>query len=319
MKTISAVMKIFFSILIFLTFAMSAQSADINTKSEKMRLAVMDLNAKGKVSKVTANAISDFLRSDIVDTARFVVVERSQMDAIFKEQGLQTTGCTDNTCAVEIGKLISANKMIMGEVNQINDYLVITIRVIDVSKGVAEFSTSEKTDNLDEIDKTVKILVDKLTLRMTGKKAVEYYERPAGYFLRGIAPGWAQLYAGNSAKGWSFAGAALASAGYMGWAITDYMNKKKKYDDLELGAPDSEWESRYNAKKDAAFQANLSTCIFIGIYALNWIDVVFFNHYSPDSTASLENNYGCYLSVNTSSLFYDSKEKNLELSFNIKF
>lgn len=319
MKNLPVFMKLSFLILILSLFSVSAYASDTAVKSEKMRLAVMDLNAKGKVSKVTANAISDLLRSDIVDTARFVIVERSQMEAIFREQGLQMTGCTDNSCAVEIGKLVSANKMILGEVNQLNNNLMITIRVVDVSKGVAEFSTSEKTENLNEIDKTVKRLVDKLTLRMTGKRAVENYERPAGYYLRGIVPGWAQIYAGNTAKGWSFAGISLASAGYMGWALADYTGKKKKYDDLTLGAPDSEWKTKYNAKKDAAFQANLSIYIFLGVYAANWIDVIFFNQYNPENISLLNNTSEYYFTVNTLQNFSDVKEKSLALAFNMKF
>ncbi len=319
MKNLRTVINFFSLILIVIILPVTAYAAETVEKSEKLKLAVMDLNAKGKVSKVTANAISDLLRSDIVDTARFVIVERNQMEAIFKEQGLQMAGCTENSCAVEIGKLVSANKIILGEVNQLNNNLMITVRVVDVSKGVAEFSTSEKTENINEIDKTVKRLVDKLTLRMTGKRPVENYERPAGYYLRGFVPGWAQIYAGNATKGWCYAGVSLLSAAYMGWAINDYLGKKKKYDDLQLGAPDSEFKTKYNAKKDAAFQANLGTYIFIGIYTFNWIDVIFFNQYSPDSIALLDNRSDFYLTVNTSSCFYDVKEKNLALSLSIKF
>ncbi len=175
MRNPAVIMKSLTAVLILLIIPVSLYAAD-TAKPEKMRLAVMDLNSRGKVSKVTAAAISDLLRSDIVDTGRFVIVERSQMEAIFKEQGLQMTGCTDNSCAVEIGKLVSANKIILGEVNMLNNSTIITVRVVDVAKGVAEFSTSEKTENINEIDKTVKSLVEKLTLRMTGKRPVEETE-----------------------------------------------------------------------------------------------------------------------------------------------
>src|SRR5208337_4437438 len=117
MKKLPVFIKISLFMLVLLIIPLSVFADDKPVKTEKMRLAVMDLTAKGKMSKVTAAAISDLLRSDIVDTGRFVVVERSQMESIFKEQGLQMTGCTDSSCAVEIGKLVSANKIILGEVN----------------------------------------------------------------------------------------------------------------------------------------------------------------------------------------------------------
>ncbi len=320
MKIQSAITTVI-SILILLAIPLSAFTEEKPVKTEKLRLAVMDLNAKGKVSKVTANAISDLLRSDIVDTARFVIVERSQMESIFKEQGLQMAGCTDNSCAVEIGKLLSANKIILGEVNQLNSNLMITVRVVDVSKGVAEFSTSEKTVNINEIDKTVKTLVEKLTLRMTGKRPVEDYERPAGYYLRGIVPGWAQVYADNGVKGWSFAAVTLAAAGYTGWAIYDYTGKKKKYDDLGPGTTAAEFKSKYNAKKDAAVMATIGIYALAGIYAINWIDVIFFNKYQPENTAMIDyyDSSDYFFSVNTLQDIPCIKEKSFGLGFNLRF
>jgi hypothetical protein len=321
MKYLSLTMKSFFAAVIIFVIPLTAMAADTGAKTEKMRLAVMDLTAKGKISNVTSSAISDLLRSDIVDTGRFVVVERSQMESIFKEQGLQMTGCTDNSCAVEMGKLVSANKIILGEVNQLNNNYIITLRVVDVAKGVAEFSTSEKTENINDIDKTVKSLAGKLTLRMTGKKPIEDYERPFGYYMRGIVPGWAQIYAGNSAKGWTFAGITVASAGFAGWAFNDYTVKKKKYDDLGPGASADEFNSKFNAKKDAANLANIGMYVFAGVYVINWIDVLLFNKYNPADTALLEDTSGYYFTINPVQNFQNVNvsEKAFVLGYSFKF
>jgi hypothetical protein len=45
---------------------------------------------------------------------------------------------------VEIGKLLSANKVLVGEVNQLDKTTIITVRIVDVSKGVAEFQQVRK-------------------------------------------------------------------------------------------------------------------------------------------------------------------------------
>ena len=54
-----------------------------------------------------------------VNTGLFTVGERGEMDSILKEQGFQASGCTDIECAVKIGKLLSANKMLVGEIGKL--------------------------------------------------------------------------------------------------------------------------------------------------------------------------------------------------------
>ena len=73
----------------------------------KMRIAVMDLKGIG-VSQRTAKTASNMIRNKLINTRKFTVIERSQMSAILEEQGLQQTGCTDEACAVEMGRLLSA-------------------------------------------------------------------------------------------------------------------------------------------------------------------------------------------------------------------
>jgi TolB-like protein len=149
-------MKNYLSILIIAILMIASpafsQAKQKKTKNEpaihnKMRLAILDLEPRG-VSKVISSSVTDLLRTEMIDTGQFTVVERAQMDAIMKEQGLQQTGCTDNTCAVQVGKLLSANKILVGEVNILGQGLVITARVVDVEKGTADFASSEKAKDI---------------------------------------------------------------------------------------------------------------------------------------------------------------------------
>ncbi len=135
---------------------------------EKMRVVVLDLNPIG-VSKTESRAISKLLESDVVDSRLFLVVERDQIDEILKEQGLQQTGCTDSACAVEIGKLLSANKILMGEISRLGRTIILTLRIVDVEKGLAEFSVSQKARSIESIDEAVNKIVRKLVARLRGE------------------------------------------------------------------------------------------------------------------------------------------------------
>ncbi len=152
--------KVLIILLVFIPFlAIGAQ--------EKMRIAIMDFEAKD-IPKSEAVKISELIRNDIINTGSYTVVERSQMDKILKEQGFQQTGCTDVSCAVEIGKMLSTKKILVGTVMQLGDNIVITGRIVDVEKGTAEFSEKQTAGSKNQIYSAVSKFVDNLTDKING-------------------------------------------------------------------------------------------------------------------------------------------------------
>ncbi len=109
------------------------------------------------------------IRTHLVNMDRFVVIERTQMDAILKEQGFQRTGCTDQECAVEMGKLMSANMIMIGSVSPLGKAIVLNVRIVDVEKGRIEYAGMEKADTESMLDRAVEKVVQQLVDR-AGKK-----------------------------------------------------------------------------------------------------------------------------------------------------
>jgi len=150
--------------------------------SEKPRIAVLDLNASG-MPKTSAKAISSMVRSQLIDSGQFIIVERGQMDSILNEQGFQQTGCTDDSCAVQIGKLLSANKMLIGDANKFGNSVILTCRIVDVEKGVAEYSIEQIAENENSVYPAVKKMVKNLVKRMGGRVRRDYSTAPEGFYL----------------------------------------------------------------------------------------------------------------------------------------
>jgi curli biogenesis system outer membrane secretion channel CsgG len=158
--------------------SMSGNNLPLNFDSAESgshsRVAVMDFQAKN-VSKNVANNVSELLRVEIIKTGMYVVVERSQMDKILVEQGFQKSGCTDVSCAVEIGKLISAKKMLIGSVMKMGSKIVISGRIVDVEKGVGEMAATRSADGEDDFIEAAKFFVgnsagcNKIFTSITGK------------------------------------------------------------------------------------------------------------------------------------------------------
>ncbi|MBI4802786.1 MAG: hypothetical protein HY796_09725 [Elusimicrobia bacterium] len=66
------------------------------------------------VSQADASIVADFLRTELVNTGRFNVMDRNNMDAVLAEQKFQSSGCTEQQCAVEIGKLLNVKQSACG-------------------------------------------------------------------------------------------------------------------------------------------------------------------------------------------------------------
>jgi len=276
---------LFFSLFLLMTVQSFA--------AEKMQIAVLDLQPKG-VSNLVAGAVSNIIRSEMVRTGLYVVIERGQMDEIFREQGLQQTGCTDQACAVQLGKMLSARKILLGEVTKMGASIMITVRIVDVEKGSSDFAAKEKAENEDALDRAGENITRKLSQNIMGKTpgySIESKTR-TGYYTRSIMPGWGQLYAGHDAKGYIFMGTFIASAGYTLYSYYAFSKAEKDYNDLPRTSTAAEFDSKFNDKKKAGQMLFMAGGITAAVYLIHWVDVLFFS--APEFDGSQSINYTPY-------------------------
>jgi TolB-like protein len=138
---------------------------------EPITIAVLDFKGTDVPSAVSG-AVTDLIKSDFVNTNLFKILERQQINEILKEQGFQQTGCTEQSCAVEIGKLLSAKKILIGEVTKVGQSIIITARIVDVEQGVIEFSAKETASSEDNIVAAASILTRSLIVQIKGESSL---------------------------------------------------------------------------------------------------------------------------------------------------
>ena len=120
---------------LFILIATSLYAEDGET------IAALDLDAVGiKTSEV--QVLSNRIRSLLVNTSRFRVLERANMEGILIEQGFQQSGCTSDECLVEAGQLLGVQKMLAGSVGKFGTVYTIDLRIIDVETGKIESSAT---------------------------------------------------------------------------------------------------------------------------------------------------------------------------------
>ena len=108
--------------------ARPAKMSDINN------VAVADFIGNN-VSQADASIVAGFLRTELVNTRLYKVMDRSNMDTVLSEQKFQNSGCTEQECAVEIGKLLNVRRMFVGSLSKLLDNYYITVNVVDVGSG----------------------------------------------------------------------------------------------------------------------------------------------------------------------------------------
>jgi TolB-like protein len=154
-------LTIFISIFIFAAYSQPS-------------IAVMQLEGNGLDSS-TAISIGNRLRSELFNTRRFTVVERSRVKEIMREQNIQLSGCTEATCAVEIGKLLNVQYILLGSVDNIRGLISINVRLVNVETGEMEKNVIEDCNDCNMQDVAIKS-----TKNVANKLAgiSEYYEMP---------------------------------------------------------------------------------------------------------------------------------------------
>ncbi|HOT97892.1 MAG TPA: CsgG/HfaB family protein [bacterium] len=129
----------------------------------KPTIAVLTLEAKN-VGQETADAVSDILSTELFNSQRFKVIERQAILRILDEQKLQMTGVTDMSQAVEIGKILNVEKILIGSVSRLGDNYIINTRLVNVKTGALELAQNATSKRGEEgLTEAINDLVAKMS------------------------------------------------------------------------------------------------------------------------------------------------------------
>ena len=187
----------FLCCLLLLGSFFSLQAQDGN----KLRVAVIDLNHTGGLSNQEAITLTNRLRSRLVITNAFVVLERGQMEVILNEQGFQNTGCTTTECAVEMGKLLNVQMIVSGSIGKVGRIFTVDISLIDIKTAKIEESFIFDHDGeIGGLVKTMETVAKDIANRVKGEVEVEV-EMKTGSILVEAKPKKAEVYLDNNLIG----------------------------------------------------------------------------------------------------------------------
>lgn len=131
-------------------------------------IAVMSLVGQG-VDSMSAKIVTDALSDELHRTGKFRVMERSQMENVLKEQGFQASGACDGTeCAMEVGKLLSVDNVVVGCLGKLGESFTLTARTVNITSG--EVVASSYVMQRGAIDQVVADALPKVSSELAGLK-----------------------------------------------------------------------------------------------------------------------------------------------------
>lgn len=110
-------------------------------------VAVFDLKVSGGV-KFDAQALeqlSEYISTELSASGRYEVVPRAELKrALTAEKRESYRACYDESCQIEVGKELAAEKTVAGTIGKFGKSCIVTLKLIDLAKATAEAGASAR-------------------------------------------------------------------------------------------------------------------------------------------------------------------------------
>jgi len=121
-----------------------------NAANGKLKVAVLDFKTIGGTSDLGEGA-AEILRTTLMDTGKYVVIERGLLKQVLEEQKLGLSGAVEPKTAVGIGKILGANLVAAGSVVKTGGTYTLNVRFVSVETGAVVFAKKLATQREGKI------------------------------------------------------------------------------------------------------------------------------------------------------------------------
>jgi hypothetical protein len=193
-------------------------------------IAVMPFGASGKsVTEDAGRSVAEFGVVALQSSGRYRVVERAQMGKALEEIKLAQSGLMSDSAGIQVGKMLSADRLLVGTVSDLFGKRMISARIVRTETGEVLSSASVTVAAQD---------LTKFSKELLGEKG----QVSATLFRSAVLPGWGQLYAQHTGHGVVSLVAFVGAAGYLAYCVTTTSSAHGKSDSYTayLGSP--QWQ-----------------------------------------------------------------------------
>ena len=252
-------------ILLFATFLVMVLLMDVEIvfaqakSEEKTKIAVLDFKAIGsKIDREFGEGVSEILRTALIKTGKYTVIERSQLKKVIDELKIQRTQYFDEKTAIRIGKLVGAKTVVIGSIVKFGVTYTLTPRFVDVETGISrkgENLTCRGEDNIPKLcNQVVEMIVGEKISSVSVLKAKN--DHSGEIKIADILGVWGSSrygkyeYLPNGIGIWRFED---TSKGFFRFRYSLRGNRLwKRYDDNYADMPPSVYESEETVRREGS-------------------------------------------------------------------
>lgn len=117
----------------------------VASSAPECQLAVFDVEAGEGVSVERARALGEVITAAVADAVpECHVLARAELRAMVSvETERQLGGCTSDSCLADVGEALGVDRAVMGNVSVVDDSLVLSLRLVDLSAARVDARASD--------------------------------------------------------------------------------------------------------------------------------------------------------------------------------
>ncbi len=122
---------------------------------EIQTLAIMSYTDLNEKNSQMGSYISDEITLQLFLKEKYQIIEREQIDYVIGEQKLNASGLINETSAIEIGNILSADAIILGTISDVNNNIIINTKVVSSITGEIIFIDKTTLLKTNEFNVTI--------------------------------------------------------------------------------------------------------------------------------------------------------------------
>lgn len=148
--------------------------------------------------KSLARATEELLAAEIYNSNLFILLERSQMEVVFNKMKFKEKQTVDIKYATQLGKILSVEKVFIGSISKLDDYIV-EIRVVNVNNSRVDIVATENFKKVSDLEKSIQKIFKSIFNFYTSQEGLARkfsmslapsYQNPHGHFSKGLTKGY---------------------------------------------------------------------------------------------------------------------------------
>jgi len=113
-------------------------------------ITVLDFKTEG-VSESEMRTVISLLSSALFQTRRFQVIDVTERERLLRELEFSVADCTDESCQLEIGRLLSAESIVVGTMGRVGSRYVLSAKILETETARTQNTADGIYPNLDAL------------------------------------------------------------------------------------------------------------------------------------------------------------------------